>query len=743
MGIALITNNILSDSGTAVAGLVPTSRTISTTAPLTGGGDLSADRTFAIPAATTSINGYLTSADWTTFNGKQSALSFTAPLVNTTGTISIPAATTSVNGYLTSTDWTTFNNKQAVLTNPVTGSGTTNYVPKFTGASTVGNSLVFDNGTNVGIGTATPTDLLTLYSASSSIISMRDNVVSNAYGGYIKGYGLSGSGGRLDLGVIDANTYRAGITITEQSQFINFFTNSGTLSQKMSIIPNGNVIIQSGGTFTDAGYKLDVNGTGRFSGALTGTSASFSGIVSVAAFTTSDLSASTQLNLTRTATQFSGIAIRGSVAADRAIFSVANDDALYIGRNPGGGGAWTKQVAFLDNGNVGIGTTTPIGALEVVSSSAYVISSKMNVTIGAFMNRFTNGNTEGIFLGHTGSDNGSITGAVANTVWIGADYISTASYRPLALATGGIARINITSGGNVLIGTATDAGQKFQVSGTSYFTGTTTIGQTAPSGSVNGIYFRVGVESGIVVTSDVALQLSRLGTTGIIQTFYSGTTRVGQISVTGTTVSLESNASGGLSIASTGAATFSSSVSSTTLTTTSATWNAITVTGSGGSTVPVGIYVNTYPTTSTYYFAQYGGNWSSAGTWGFGPGGTSDNTIYFRQASSGVLSGTCNLNISGSVTATAFYESSDATIKTLITDNYQAKGIESIVAKLYTKNGKEELGYFAQDVQGILPSAVSKGTDGLLSLSYREVHTAKIARLEKRVEELEQLLNLN
>ena len=49
---------------------VPTTRTISTTSPLTGGGDLSADRTLSIPAATGSVNGYLTSTDWTAFNGK-------------------------------------------------------------------------------------------------------------------------------------------------------------------------------------------------------------------------------------------------------------------------------------------------------------------------------------------------------------------------------------------------------------------------------------------------------------------------------------------------------------------------------------------------------------------------------------------------------------------------------------------------------------------------------------------------
>jgi hypothetical protein len=57
---------------------VPTTRTISTTAPLSGGGDLSANRTLSITQATTSVDGYLSATDWTTFNGKQDALGFTA-----------------------------------------------------------------------------------------------------------------------------------------------------------------------------------------------------------------------------------------------------------------------------------------------------------------------------------------------------------------------------------------------------------------------------------------------------------------------------------------------------------------------------------------------------------------------------------------------------------------------------------------------------------------------------------------
>lgn len=77
------------DSGLTAATIVPITRTISTTAPLTGGGDLSADRTLSIPVATSSVNGYLVSADWTTFNNKQAALGYT-PVTNarTVGTTS-------------------------------------------------------------------------------------------------------------------------------------------------------------------------------------------------------------------------------------------------------------------------------------------------------------------------------------------------------------------------------------------------------------------------------------------------------------------------------------------------------------------------------------------------------------------------------------------------------------------------------------------------------------------------------
>jgi hypothetical protein len=53
---------------------VATTRSIGTTAPLTGGGDLSADRTIAIAKSTASVDGYLAATDFTTFAAKQDAL---------------------------------------------------------------------------------------------------------------------------------------------------------------------------------------------------------------------------------------------------------------------------------------------------------------------------------------------------------------------------------------------------------------------------------------------------------------------------------------------------------------------------------------------------------------------------------------------------------------------------------------------------------------------------------------------
>lgn len=91
-------------SGYGITDGVPTTRTISTTSPLSGGGDLSANRTLSIDNA---------AADGTT----KGAASFAAADFNaSSGNISIDytngqAASTSNKGFLTAADWNTFNGK--------------------------------------------------------------------------------------------------------------------------------------------------------------------------------------------------------------------------------------------------------------------------------------------------------------------------------------------------------------------------------------------------------------------------------------------------------------------------------------------------------------------------------------------------------------------------------------------------------------------------------------------------------
>lgn len=61
----------------------------------------------------------------------------------------------------------------------ITGGGTLNYVAKFTGATAIGDSLLFDNATSVGVGTATPVPsaLLDITSTTQGFLTPRMTAV--------------------------------------------------------------------------------------------------------------------------------------------------------------------------------------------------------------------------------------------------------------------------------------------------------------------------------------------------------------------------------------------------------------------------------------------------------------------------------------------------------------------------------------------------------------------------------------
>lgn len=139
---------------TSLDAKVGTSRTITPNAPLTGGGDLSANRTIGISQATSSTNGYLTSANWNTFNNKQNALTapgdvpgMTAALAakqNQSGTLDQISAQSMTKG-----DILVHNGSQVVKMN----SGTNGQVLSSDAAAPTGLSWVAQSGGGGGVPT--------------------------------------------------------------------------------------------------------------------------------------------------------------------------------------------------------------------------------------------------------------------------------------------------------------------------------------------------------------------------------------------------------------------------------------------------------------------------------------------------------------------------------------------------------------------------------------------------------------
>jgi hypothetical protein len=128
----------------------------------------------------------------------------------------------------------------------IAGSGTTNYIPKFTSSTAIGNSQIFDNGTSVGIGTASPAYTFHAVSSSVSIGAFRNS--GTADGQLLVGNTVSDLALRI-LASGDA------VIFSDISRYLAFGSNGG--SERMRITADGNVGIG----YTAPAARLAVNGT--------------------------------------------------------------------------------------------------------------------------------------------------------------------------------------------------------------------------------------------------------------------------------------------------------------------------------------------------------------------------------------------------------------------------------------------------------------------------------------------------
>ena len=232
--------------------------------------------------------------------------------LNGTGFVKISGTTISYDNSTYLTTGTASSTYQTILTNPVTGTGTSSYIPKFTGSSAIGNSLIYDTGSVILIGATTASDNQSKLELISS---------GGPIGLKIKSSGVNGNNTFLSI---------------ESSKEWRFVTNRGDLISGNQ----GDLIIRNN---TDGinHIILNQNGTTNFYSSIT-----VSGTVN----------AINTLNLYKTG----GTTLGGQLAYDSAV------NQLYLWNSISGGyfSIYTNTVerlTILATGELGIGVTPSAG----------------------------------------------------------------------------------------------------------------------------------------------------------------------------------------------------------------------------------------------------------------------------------------------------------------------------------------------------------------------------------------------
>jgi hypothetical protein len=122
--------------------------------------------------------------------------------------------------------------------------GTLNYVAKFTpDGNSVGNSQIFDNGTNVGIGTVLPSKFVEISSATTDLLKLTSTIGNSNNHAYIDFLTYSGTGVNARIGAIDMGNYNGGLVFEVNN---NGVQNSTATSVAMHIDNSTDVTVNTG-----------------------------------------------------------------------------------------------------------------------------------------------------------------------------------------------------------------------------------------------------------------------------------------------------------------------------------------------------------------------------------------------------------------------------------------------------------------------------------------------------------------
>jgi len=231
-------------------------------------------------------------------------------------TLNLPSASASNRGLLTSADWTTFNNK-------IGGGGTLNYVPLWSSGSALTNSVIFQNGSNVGVGTTTTT-----YNSLPNRLAVNGSIYLNP-----------------DL------TGPSGIIVRDYTSRLSFWeSNTNATRLDIGYLSTGPIWLRQSGQLIMGDYDVSSSVTLAGSSKVFTISGENSGIIV-------DASGNKRVGFMK----YSGL---------ETSFVHANNIPLRFGMVgatsvTGVGTGYTETMRCHTNGNVGIGETSPSRKLDV------------------------------------------------------------------------------------------------------------------------------------------------------------------------------------------------------------------------------------------------------------------------------------------------------------------------------------------------------------------------------------------